>query len=125
MGRRYYRRRSRNSAGALIRDSVQMGNRLPWWGAALMGLLLFLVFYWLLPLWLQSLLESTGKDNPLITMLQQVFERRIHWVEYLGIVFGLIGLFFTIKNYFFTFRITKHGEAGVGFFARIFGRFFN
>lgn len=36
MGRRY-RRRSKNSAGALIRDSVVVGNRLPWWGAAIMG----------------------------------------------------------------------------------------
>lgn len=38
MGRRYYRRPNSDSAGALIRDSVEVGNRLPWWGAALPAL---------------------------------------------------------------------------------------
>lgn len=124
MGRRYSRRRSRNSAGALIGESVRVGNRLPWWGAALMGLFLFAVFYWLLPIWIMSVLDSSS-NSPLFTMLQQVFERRIHWLEYLGIVLGLVGLFFAVKNYFSAQKISSHAQTGVGLFARIFGRFLN
>jgi predicted MFS family arabinose efflux permease len=125
VGRRYYRRSNRNSAGALIRDSVFIGNRLPWWGAAIMGLVLFIVFYWLFPAWLEHRFESTASNSPLSAMLRQIFEYRIHWLEYLGIVLGLVGAFFAIKNYYFSQPLSKHGETGVGILSRILGRLFD
>jgi drug/metabolite transporter (DMT)-like permease len=122
MGRRYYRRRSRNSAGALINDAVSAGNRLPWWGAAIMGAMLFIVFYVLLPAWLEHLFVTNASQSPYRLLIKQIFEHRIHWVEYLGIVLGLIGVFFAVKNYFFTQPLSKHGETGVGILSRILGR---
>lgn len=55
---RRYRRKKRITAGALVKDSVYVGNRLPWWGAAIMGAVLFILFYWVFPAWLESQFES-------------------------------------------------------------------
>lgn len=122
MGRHY--RRNTNSAGTLIRDSVAIGNRLPWWGAAIMGALLFILFYWMFPAWLESQFESRVSQSSFSNAWRQVFEYRIHWVEYLGIVLGLVGAFFAIKNYFYSDRLSRSGETGVNIFSRILGRFF-
>ncbi|QKI89923.1 hypothetical protein [Thiomicrorhabdus xiamenensis] len=122
---RRYRRRSRNSAGALIRDSVAVGNRLPWWGSALMGAVFFILFYWMVPIWLENWFESRSTQSPLSGALRLVLEHRIHWVEYLGIVLGLVGAFFAVKNYFFAQRLSKTGETGVGIISRILGRWFD
>jgi hypothetical protein len=122
MGRRYYRRRNSNSAGALIRESVKLCNRLPWWGAALTGAVMFSVFYWAVPAWIHHQWESTPVRSPLVYLVRQTLERRIHWIQYLGIVLGLIGAFFAIKNYFWSERLSRHGEQGVGLFTRFLGR---
>jgi len=122
MGRRYYRRRSSNAAGALIRDAVEVGNRLPWWGAALMGVMMFSFFYWIVPAWIHHQWDSNPSRSTLGDLVRQVFERRLHWIQYLGIVLGLIGAFFAIKNYFWAERLSRHGEQGVGFFSRLLGR---
>jgi|GEM_PF-507144 len=124
MGRRY-RRRNKNSAGALIRDSVVVGNRLPWWGAAIMGAVLFIIFYWIFPAWLENWFESHSSQSPASNALRQVLEYRIHWVEYLGIVLGLVGAFFAVKNYYFSRPLSRGGQAGVGIIARILGRLFD
>lgn len=123
MGRRYYGRRNNNSTGTLVRDTVEVGNRLPWWGAAIMGVLLFSLFYWVVPAWIHCQWESNPVRSPLGDMVRQVFERRLHWVQYLGIVLGLIGAFFAIKNYFWSERLSRQGERDVGFFSRLLGRF--
>jgi len=122
MGRRYYRRRNKNSTGALVRDTVEVGNRLPWWGAAMMGVLLFSIFFWVVPAWIHYQWESNPVRSPLGDMVRQVFERRLHWIQYLGIVLGLIGVFFAIKNYFWSERLSRQGEHDVGFFSRLLGR---
>lgn len=123
MGRLYYRRRNSNSAGALIRDSVEVGNGLPWWGAALMGVVMFSCFYWVVPAWIHHQWESNPVRSPIEGLVRQIFERRIHWLQYLGIVLGLVGAFFAIKNYFWSERLSRHGEQGVGLFSRLLGRF--
>ena len=124
MGRRY-RRRNKSPASILIRDFVYIGNRLPWWWAAIMGMFLFIVFYYLLPIWLINHFEANSSDSMFASAWLQVVEYRVHWVEYLGIALGLIGLFFAIKNYFYASNINRSAETGVGFFARLLARFFN
>jgi hypothetical protein len=122
MGNRYNRRRNRNSAAALISEAVSAGNRLPWWGAAIMGAVMFVVFYAFLPAWLEDIFATNASQSPYRLMLKPVFEHRIHWVEYLGIVLGLIGAFFAVKNYFFAQPLSTNGETGVGILSRILGR---
>jgi hypothetical protein len=84
MARRYYRRRNSNWVGALIRDSVEVGNRLPWWGAALMGVVMFSFFYWVAPAWIHHQWESNPVRSPLGDPVRQIFERRIHWIQRTG-----------------------------------------
>lgn len=122
MGRRYYRRRNSNSAGALVRDTVEVGNRLPWWGAALLGVLLFSVFYWFLPAWIHHQWDANLDRSLFSNMVRQAFERRVHWLQYLGIVLGVICAFFAIKNYFWSERLSRDGERDVGFFSRLLAR---
>ena len=126
MGRRYYRRRRSSSAGTLIRDSVEVSNRMPWWGAAIMGLVMFSFFYWIVPGWVHAQWEAnqphTESGRIMQNMIQHLLERRLHWVQYLGIALGLVGALFAVKNYFWSQHISRAGERGVGFFARIFGR---
>lgn len=127
MGRRYCRsRRNSNSAGALIRDVVELGNRLPWWGAAIMGLTMFSIFYWIVPNWVYAHWDSQPAyyetSRVMKTMVQQAFEPRRHWIRYIGIALGLIGVFFAVKNYFWPWQLSRNGAQNVGLFSRIIGR---
>ena len=123
MGRRYYRRRSRSAAAELVRDTVEVGNRLPWWGAALMGALLFSAFYWGVPAWIHAQWEANQARTITGDLMRQIFERRVHWIQYLGIALGLIGAFFAVKNYFFATQLDRSEERGVGILARLLARF--
>lgn len=120
MGRRYYRRKS-SMAGEMIRDTAYIGNRLSWQGSAILGFVLFAVFYWLLPWWVQTRLDGL-QSNMFRPMLEAAFGRRIHWFQYLGIALGLIGLFFAIRNYFAYDRLDRGGENNIGWFSRILAK---
>ncbi len=121
MGRRYYRRK-RSMAGEMIRDTVEVSNRLPWWGVAIFTFILFALFYWVLPWWIHSRLDSL-QNNMLGHLIEAAIRRRVHWSQYLAIVIALIGSFFTIRNFFFGQRLNRSGERNVGWFSRIFARF--
>lgn len=118
MGRRYRRRSSPNE---IISDTVFIGSRLPWWGALLFGILTFVIFYFIIPAWLDSKLASQP-DNIFHPMLEAVFGRRIHWSERIGIACGLVGLFFCIRNYILLSRAGYQERGLVGILARMFGR---
>lgn len=126
VGRYHYRRRRNRGAGslsgALITETVKTGNRLPWWGAALMGVVMFSFFYWIVPARIHHQWDSNPLRSPVGGLVRQLLERRLHWFQYLGIVLGLIGAFFAIKNYFWAERLSRRGEQCVGFFSRIIGR---
>ena len=88
MGRRY---RRRSHASQIISDSAFIGSRLPWWGALLFGLVTFLLFYFIVPSWLESKIAS-GEGSVIYPAIEALF-------GWLGIVCGLIGLFFCVRNY--------------------------
>ncbi|WP_127472025.1 hypothetical protein [Thiomicrorhabdus aquaedulcis] len=125
MARRYHRQRNRNSTGATIKAVVEACNHSRWLVAATAGLFLFVLFYVFLPFLMGNYFENNLTQTPLRGMLRQLFEYRLHWLEYMGIVFGLIGVFFAVKNFFFSQRLSANGEAGVGFLSRVFGRLVN
>jgi drug/metabolite transporter (DMT)-like permease len=117
---RHYRRRS--AASSIVRDTVATANVLPWWGAASLGLMLFILFYWILPMWMQSKLDDL-QGNIFKPMIEAVFGRRMHWSQWLGIALGLIGLFFAVRNYFIVRSMDKGDLWGVGWLARLVARF--
>jgi drug/metabolite transporter (DMT)-like permease len=115
MGRRYRKRSS------IVSDSVSIGSRLPWWGALIFGCISFVLFYFIIPSWLEAKLASESQ-NMFYPLLEAVFGRRIHWFDWIGIACGLIGLFFCIRNSLFGNRAGHSERTIVGYFARMFGR---
>jgi len=118
-----YRRRSRkrSMAGEMLSDTSYVANRLSWKGAAILGAVLFVIFYWLLPAWLNHQLNSL-QGSMLRPLVEAVFAKRIHWVQWLGIALGLICAFFAVRNYFAFQRIGRDGERDVSFFSRLLAR---
>jgi hypothetical protein len=85
------------------------------------GLLSFTFFYYIAPAWVISLVEEQP-SRPITQGIEMVIMRRIHWLEYLGIVCGLIGLFFTIRNYYIAIYARQGERSIVGILSRIIGR---
>jgi drug/metabolite transporter (DMT)-like permease len=106
----------------VVRDTVDIANALPWWGAAIFGLVLFVVFYWLLPMWMQAKLDER-QGSMFRPVLEAIFDKRMHWSQWLGITLGLIGLFFAVRNYFVARSMDRRDLWGVGWLARLFARF--
>lgn len=119
--RRY--RKKRSTAGQVLSDTSYIANRLSWKGCLIFGILSFLLFYLLIPMWLNNQLNSL-QGNMFRPLVEAIFARRIHWVQWIGIALGLICTFFAIRNYFASERIGSYGEKCVSFFSRILARFF-
>lgn len=121
MARRYYRRKSKTS---IISDTVYIGARLPWWGALVFGAVLFILFYFAIPAWIESKI-LVHSNSPLLFALAEVMSRRMHWFQYLGIACGLVCAFFAIRNFLIA-KSPSYTERGIiGLIARFLGREIN
>jgi drug/metabolite transporter (DMT)-like permease len=118
MGQRY---RRKSAASSIVSDTVDMGARLPWWGALILGLVTFILFYFIVPAWLESKLAAE-ESNRFYPMLEVMLGRRIHWFEWIGVACGLIGLFFGIRNYLWSSPAGYDERGVVALLAKIFGR---
>lgn len=90
----------------------------------MLGVILFAVFYWAIPAWLNQHLESMH-NNLHRSLIEILFAKRVHWSQWLGIASGLICAFYAVHNYFLVDRLDRSGEHGVSFFSRIIARFFD
>lgn len=118
--RRRYRRK-RSIAGEILSDTSYIANRLSWKGAAAFGVVLFVIFYWLMPAWINHQIETAHSANSRM-MLEALFARRIHWFQWVGIALGLIGGFFAVRNYFATRPLNRYDENNVSFISRLLAR---
>jgi len=118
--RRY--RRKRSIASEVLSDTSYIANRLSWKGCIIFGILSFVLFYFLIPMWLEQELNSL-QDNMFRPVAEVLFARRIHWVQWIGIALGLICTFFAIRNYFSLQLVGRAGERNVSFFSRILAKF--
>lgn len=118
MGRRY---RRRSNASQIISDSVVIGSRLPWYGALLFGLISFLIFYYVVPDWLESRINA-AQGAIIYPALEVMYGRGIRLFHYLGIATGAIGLFFTVCNYFILSSTNRSENHIVALLARLIGR---
>ena len=118
--RRY--RKKRSLASEVISDTTYIANRLSWIGCIILGIFSFTLFYWLIPIWLNEQLSSL-QGNPYKPIVEVIFARRIHWVQWIGIALGLICLFFAMRNYYSSQRLDWSGERNVGFLSRLLARF--
>jgi hypothetical protein len=117
--RRYHRKRS--MTGEALADTAFIANRLSWKGATIFGAVQFVVFYWLLPAWINHQLDSL-QNNMFRPMVEVVFARRVHWLQWLAIALALVCTFFAVRNYFASERLGRYGESNVSFFSRLLAR---
>jgi magnesium-transporting ATPase (P-type) len=117
--RRY--RKKRSLAGSVLSDTSYVANRLSWRGCIIFGIFSFSFFYWLIPSWLNNQLNSL-QGNPYKAIIEVIFAKRIHWVQWIGIALGLICTFFAIRNYYLSERLDWAGERNVSFFSRILAK---
>lgn len=108
-------------ASEALADTAFIANRLSWKGAAIFGVVLFVFFYWMLPAFISHQLASL-QNNMFRPMVEAVFARRVHWVQWLGIALALVCAFFAIRNYFAAERLDRYGERNVSFLSRLFAR---
>lgn len=123
MSKRRYRR-NRSMAGSLLSDTAYIANRFSWQGAVILGVVQFVVFYWLLPEWINHQLDSL-KGNMFRPMVEAVFARRVHWSQWLAIALALICGFFAVRNYIGAGQLDRYSERQVGFISRLMARWFD
>lgn len=122
MARRRYRRRSSPSGGAIVGDVVAAADHAPWWAALLLGIVPWLIFAFALPAWIEHQ-QFTLHDSVFREMVAQMFDRRVHWLKWIGNACLLAGLFFAVRNYFWQQPPLGRNERGlVAFLARMLGR---
>jgi drug/metabolite transporter (DMT)-like permease len=89
--------------------------------ALLLGAFAFSLFYFLLPAWIASLI-SERQNSTFYPMLQTLLARRVHWLQWVGIACGLVGLFFAFRNYYFGNTAGRGERSVVSLLARLLGR---
>lgn len=114
-----YRRRSK--ASSVIRDVAHIGSKVSWMGALWLGGISFIIFYFLLPSWVASILEEQ-QNNMFYPMLEAIFARRLHWLQWTGIATGLIGLYFSFRNYHYGSTAQRQERSLAGFIAKMLGK---
>jgi hypothetical protein len=116
MGRRY---RRRSHASQIISDSVFVVSRLSWYGALLYGLITFLLFYYAVPYWFVNATQLGSSVNQGLEIINHRWIRVFHYV---GIVCGVAGLLFTVRNYFVLSAAQRNERSFAGLLARFLGR---
>jgi hypothetical protein len=120
MGYRRYRRK-RSMTGQVAGDIAFIANRLSWKGAVIFGAAQFVVFYWLIPEWLNARLNSM-QDNIFHPVAATLFARRVHWSQLLALALSLICVFSAIRNYLSSKRLTRNGEKNVSLVSHFLAR---
>ena len=114
-------RRKRSSSGNLLGETISVANRLSWKLSILLGVILFVLFYWVAPTAITHQLESL-QGNPYRPLIESLFARRLHWFQWIGIALGLVCAFFAMRNYLSAPPLDRGGQRNVGFFSRFLAR---
>lgn len=114
-------RNHRKISDELVPEHSRITNLLTWKGYIFIGSLLFIVFYWMIPAWLNQEL-STLQNSTARPIAEALFMRRIDWIRSAGILFGLICIFFATRNYLSTRSVSKCCGCNIRFFSRLFSK---
>ncbi|MCC4834774.1 hypothetical protein LMH66_19200 [Shewanella sp. 10N.7] len=118
MGKGY---RNGSSGAQIVKDSVYISARLPWWGAIGFGAVLFVLFYFGIPAYLES--KIADANGSLLTQaFESLFIRRIHLFEWVGIACALTGAFFGIRNYLVHGSASNIEQGIVSFISKLISR---
>jgi hypothetical protein len=116
--------RRRKGLGSVVNDSAYIASRLPWWAAFIFGTLSFLFLYFAVPAWLSG--NQEGRDAGFLRpVIEVIYTKHINKFQWAGIACGILGLYFTIRNYLI-FKVADGTERGLlSTLAKIFGRYFD
>jgi len=98
--------KNRNTPDALSSEHLPVASTLSWKGYIVIGSLLFMVFYWIIPAWLNHEL-STLQNSTIRPIAEALLMRHIHWMQLAGIALSAICTFFAIHNYYATRAVSK------------------
>ena len=121
MGRKRYYKRRRSPASHIIRDTTHTANRMSWKGCLVLGAILFTIFYWLLPGWVDGL-AANQTASPFNAAFEPIIGRRLRMFRIIGIASGLICVFFAFRNYYTRRQMGRGGKVATGFLARLLAR---
>lgn len=71
---------------------------LTWKLYILLGILLSIIFYWIIPTWLNDAL-GTFQHSTARPIAAALFARRIYWIQLAGVILGFGCILFAIRNY--------------------------
>jgi hypothetical protein len=87
----------------------------------LFGHITFLLLYYAVPYWFDTG-QVAQTQSSVNKGLEAIAVRGARIFHYLGVICGLIGLFFGIRNYFVLGTAECHERGGMSLFARLLGR---
>lgn len=119
MARKRYRKRS--GLGGVVRDTAHVGSKISPIGALVLGALVFSLFYWVIPLWLETKLQGL-EGNQFKPIVEIFYARRGNVLRWVGIASALVCIYFSIRNYFILSRASNTEISLSSFFAKILGR---
>lgn len=105
----------------MVSDVAYIGSKVSWIAALLLGAVSFTLFYFILPAWIGSHIEAQ-QGSQFYPLMNALFARRLHWLEWVGIACGLVGLYFAARNYGLGVGARRNERTLVSILARIFGR---
>ncbi len=118
--KRYYRRRGSHGS-QIIRDTTKAASRLSWRKYLVLGAIGFVIFYWLVPGWIEHQTSSQAQSQ-FVPVIDAILGRRVRALKLVGIAIVLVCVFFAIRNYHTQQRMGRTGLQATGFFARLLAR---
>lgn len=96
-----------------------------WKGYIILGCLLFMILYWIIPAWFNHEL-STLQNSSMRPIAETLLMRRIYWIQSAGMALGSIFIFFAVRNYFSTRSIRKTigniGRCNINYFSQLIAK---
>lgn len=118
------RYRKRSDAASIMADTLHIANRASSQWAAVLGVVLFVIFYWGIPSWINHS-ASTMHDGFTKQLVIELLAQRVHWSQWFGMALGLVCAFFAIRNYFIPEMIGRNGEQTVGLIGKLLAKLLN
>ena len=118
------RRRRRSPSGQLLNEAARVGNRSSWKTSLVLGAVLFILLYWVIPAWMISWAEAhqSGAHRSIIST---VLFQRVHLLKWLAVAVALLFCYFAARKYAGQTIHTRAGERDASFLARLLARLFN
>jgi hypothetical protein len=116
------RRRRSGRVDDGVTDAGLIFALLPWWASLIAGVLLFGVFYFLIPHMIEGSIESE-RGNLFYPMIAAILAYRTEIIQGVGVAILLVSIYFSFRNLVDSSAATGGEVKGVSFIAKIIARY--